>query len=679
MKNYLRFLFLLSQILLYSNLLIGQQLSLDWASYYGGEYTRVTAIQYDKTNNTIYICGFTKDSLGIATPGSHKAAIGPFDSSLTNYQKGDLFLARFDTAGNRLWATYYGGENLTFIPSLSIDPFGNIYINGLSKAKTGIATSNGFYNATSVVGAGFLAKFNPQGQRIWGTYYDMAPFSPPEIGTVQTHWRTSFDATGNIYLVGSSTKTQGISTTGSYQEQKDTTRIPISSLPYSLWPLSSDAFIVKFDSTGQRIWGTYYGGEHKDYATAVYAEQSGNIIVAGLTLGPLFSSASTFVTPGTFLDTLEFGSGSFLAKFDSSGNRLWGTVIGGNNSTYIQNINEDVQGNIYIYGSTWSTTNIGTTGSYQPILQGMSDAFIMKFNSMGQRIWGTYFGGSNMETNPNNDYFGSASFTNSSLIIGSKNEALYISGSTESASNIATDCSYPTTQAQGGYIAKFDTAGQLLMGSYYDVPISDISLDTRDNIYFSSWTNLDSLATPLSFLSNKPQGKPSGLFGRWSQTYSCPSTIINLVQNQDTLLADTGYLSYDWYRNNQLVNTSNSPQMIIIEDGNYFVIAEGSCNCKFTSNTVNTIGVQIRDGSKEMQWSISPNPANKYLFIQGKSSEKTMDYRITDVFGNAVLKGQIQKNGPINERINIERLLPGLYVLQITRNFETKNFKFIKN
>ena len=34
---------------------------------------------------------------------------------------------------------------------------------------------------------------------------------------------------------------------------------------------SFDAFLVKFDASGARIWGTYYGGELEDYgyATAV--------------------------------------------------------------------------------------------------------------------------------------------------------------------------------------------------------------------------------------------------------------------------------------------------------------------------------------------------------------------------------------------------------------------------
>lgn len=130
-----------------NNSLCAQQLSLSWASYYGGEGTKVTAAQYDPVNNTVYICGVTTDSLGIATNGSHKSVLGPYDPNLHIQLKKELFIARFDTDGNRIWATYFGGEMRTYIPSLSIDPAGNIYLSGITSSLTGI-TLNGFYDTT---------------------------------------------------------------------------------------------------------------------------------------------------------------------------------------------------------------------------------------------------------------------------------------------------------------------------------------------------------------------------------------------------------------------------------------------------------------------------------------------------------------------------------------------------
>ena len=53
------------------------------------------------------------------------------------------------------------------------------------------------------------------------------------------------DASGNIYLSGDTSSTSGIATTGAHQTTLEE---------------GYDAFLVKFNSSGVRQWGTYYGG-----------------------------------------------------------------------------------------------------------------------------------------------------------------------------------------------------------------------------------------------------------------------------------------------------------------------------------------------------------------------------------------------------------------------------------
>ena len=53
------------------------------------------------------------------------------------------------------------------------------------------------------------------------------------------------DASGNVYLAGDTNSTTGIATTGAHQTTLEE---------------SYDAFLVKFNSSGVRQWGTYYGG-----------------------------------------------------------------------------------------------------------------------------------------------------------------------------------------------------------------------------------------------------------------------------------------------------------------------------------------------------------------------------------------------------------------------------------
>ena len=53
------------------------------------------------------------------------------------------------------------------------------------------------------------------------------------------------DASGNVYLAG---------------ETQSTTGLPQQALTKLQWRRVYDAFLVKFNSSGVRQWGTYYGG-----------------------------------------------------------------------------------------------------------------------------------------------------------------------------------------------------------------------------------------------------------------------------------------------------------------------------------------------------------------------------------------------------------------------------------
>src|SRR5690349_16790852 len=86
----------------------------------------------------------------------------------------------------RTWATYYGSTGNEGAMCTATDPWGNVYIAGITMSQTGIAF-NGHQNT---FGGGnvdaFLVKFNSAGTRIWGTYYggggDEQSFFPGRMG-----------------------------------------------------------------------------------------------------------------------------------------------------------------------------------------------------------------------------------------------------------------------------------------------------------------------------------------------------------------------------------------------------------------------------------------------------------------------------------------------------------------
>jgi len=101
------------------------------------------------TAGNVFLSGQALSTSGIASSG-FQTAYGGGD---------DAFLVKFNSAGFRLCATYFGGNDYEDNNGMAIDPAGNIYISGGTATISGIG-SGGFQN---VFGGGssdaFLAKF----------------------------------------------------------------------------------------------------------------------------------------------------------------------------------------------------------------------------------------------------------------------------------------------------------------------------------------------------------------------------------------------------------------------------------------------------------------------------------------------------------------------------------------
>jgi hypothetical protein len=77
------------------------------------------------------------------------------------------------------------------------------------------------------------------------------------------------DILGNVYITGrTNTNTPGVIASGGYKNALQG---------------SDDAFLVKFNSTGTREWGTYFGGAGIDDALAIAIINPGDIYITGTT------------------------------------------------------------------------------------------------------------------------------------------------------------------------------------------------------------------------------------------------------------------------------------------------------------------------------------------------------------------------------------------------------------
>ena len=157
----------------------------------------------------------------------------------------------------------------------------------------------------------------------------------------------------------------------------------------------SNSFFGQFNF--QRSWGSYYGDERLIFTDSA-VDNNGNLYVIGAVNGENLTNLISFTNTTSYHQNFGGGiSDGFLIKFNSQGQLIWGTFIGGEGYEELTAIDVDNLNNIYVVGFTNSLNNISSVNSFQPALSGESDFFISKFNDNGFLLFSTYFGGSNSE------------------------------------------------------------------------------------------------------------------------------------------------------------------------------------------------------------------------------------------------------------------------------------------
>jgi len=383
--------------------------SLDWLKYFGrGVYDDYGENVLVDSFNNIYLVGTTETENWIS---------GGYDTTFNG--SSDAFVAKLNSNGEHIWSTYIGGDNWDYGDGITIDNFGDIYVVGTTAGagwvSGGVDTSfNGNWDV-------FLAKLNSSGEHLWSSYIGGGGYDSADGITTDGN---------NIYITGNTMSGGWIS--GGYDTSFNG---------------DSDGFVAKLNSSGEHLWSTYVGGSEYDEGSDVTIDSSNNIYVTGTTTSANWVSSGydtnlnggqdAFVVKISSLgghiwssylggDNLEIGNGittdgnniyvtgitkstdwisvgydtsyngiadAFLAKFNSSGEHVWSTYLGGLERDEGQDISLDSSNNIYVTGSTFSSD--WTSGGFDSILDGASDVFIAKINPIGQHIWSSYLGESN--------------------------------------------------------------------------------------------------------------------------------------------------------------------------------------------------------------------------------------------------------------------------------------------
>jgi hypothetical protein len=259
---------------------------------------------------------------------------------------GDAFAAKVDSSGNLTWNTFLGGSDLDAGYGIAVDGSGNVYMAGWSRGTWGSPVRPYTNNIDA-----FAAKLNSSGNLTWNTF----------LGSWNDDYGRGIavDGSENVYVMGYSLGSWGS--------------------PVRTFSGVSDAFAVKLESSGNLTWNTFLGGSDLDAGYGIAVDGSGNVYVAGYSLGSWGSPVRPY--------TNNFDA--FAAKVDSSGNLTWNTFLGGSGYDYGNDIVVDGSGNVYVAGSSTATWGLPVRA-----YSGGGDAFTANLDSSGNLTWNTFLGGS---------------------------------------------------------------------------------------------------------------------------------------------------------------------------------------------------------------------------------------------------------------------------------------------
>lgn len=249
-------------------------------------------------NNEIYIAGTTRSLDFPATPDA-------IQSELTSdpFFVRDAFVMKVDTAGEILYATYFGGLAKDDAHAIYVDADGVVTIAGTTESDD-LPLANPFQGAHGGGQTdGFVTRFDPHtGQLRFSTYLGGEDFD--------RIFQLATDANQNTYVAGRTQSSALPTTAGSFQPDF-VGEIDGCEVPFGGDVNCADGFVTKIAPDGTLAYGTYLAGHDTDEIRALTVDDHGSVRLAGYTVSPDFPP-----------NGIEGSTAIFVSRLDPTGAEL---------------------------------------------------------------------------------------------------------------------------------------------------------------------------------------------------------------------------------------------------------------------------------------------------------------------------------------------------------------------
>ena len=405
-------------------------------------------------------------------------SIVEFNLTASNFQFGDMFIAKYNSNGDFLWVKNITGSGYANCSAVVIGG-SFIYIAGKYTSTIDFDPSASTANLTSANGtyeAAYLAKYD-----LNGAYLSSR----------------SIDGDTNLKINGLNFSNNQLFVSGNYSGAVD-----FDSSTNTLNLISNggtDIFIAKYSTLFAPLWVYSIGGVGNDICNSQSVTSTGEVIITGSYLSTVDFDPSTVTN--TLVNTSTTIQNTYIAKYSTSGGYVWAKDIGGRRSSSQSSLPVvalDASNNILVAGAFNATSDFdpsATVVSISPTV--FNTTFVAKYDGNGNYVW--------VKTLNN--------IINKELILNNSNTNITIFGTFLSSTTSDFDPGTPVFNLDitngTNYFATYDSNGNFVYAKNMKPTITNVINNDTQGIYlmgtFSGTNDFDpsaGVATQFSVSSN---------------------------------------------------------------------------------------------------------------------------------------------------------------------------------
>lgn len=306
----------------------------------------------------LHIGGYNDDEVTDAALGldGNLLLVGATDSPILEVGECELeyeghaggFLARVGPDGACNLAVRVELSEWTFPMAVALSPDGRLLVAGVAGLEEDLPSGEGEEDVP-VAFELFIAELDWEGKVMWATTYPGEGFLEIDSMTI--------DADGRIYLSGLMSEF-GMDFGGGLLESAG----------------KLDGFLAKYDQNGEHLWSVRHGGSHLEIVEKAVVDAHGNVCIAGSFKSPTLSTGSTTHTNVGQFDV-------FAACLDPDGEELWSDSFGDVGWDFLDGLETDAWGNLYLSGEMAVGATPGETS-----FEGFAP-FLRKYDGSGNVDW----------------------------------------------------------------------------------------------------------------------------------------------------------------------------------------------------------------------------------------------------------------------------------------------------